>query len=569
MSNAKLVVRLLFLILLLAGAHILLTLNDKGEPLVSRTRLAAFSSAEVSGIVVERRGERPIVLAKKDAWRLESPFSALADEQAVMRVVDALTLDSIRSAHGEGELLKFGRTRSDYGMDDPSVRVTVSTAAGSSSVSFGKLTPVRDGVFAYIDGDPRMYVVGTNILAAVDSPAERFREAELFPSGVDGVDAFDVKRGQGSLLRFRLKDGVWTRSGVREGDPPEPASAVKVKDFLSALSLARAAGYVWPVGETNEPDIATTAMLGSRGLDADSSTAVTLHVGGSDRQVVFGKADEKGLVYALVQDGGAIVTVDGALADFARTGDFTDTRLFPFKAKDVTRVSLADGDVNYLLAREVGGAWRLDAPIAVAADQDSAAKLVEKLLSLRTEDRVADAAERGGPVVVVSLATNAPSETVSRDAILSSMDLADLRSRDIIGIDPADVKRLAVSSAGSERPDAVVFDRDLREWTVESSGRSGTVVPSAISDILAALSPLRAEKIVKLKMTSDDFVRYGLDKPRWTIAVDSFQKGALRRNIIIGERSHGGRFATLGASDAVFILSDSTLRRLASPMIAE
>lgn len=562
MSNAGIIRRLLVLMLILAGAHVLLFINGRGAPLVGRTKLVERAAGEVTGLKIERPGEPSVVLVKKDVWRLESPFPALADERAVLRTIDAVTQDSIRSAYSEGDLLKFGRTRTDYGFGEPQVKVTVSSPRGESSVSLASLTPVRDGVFAAADGDPRVYVVGTNVLAAADLPADAFREAALFPAGTQGVDSFELKRGKGSFLRFRLKDGAWTKSGAKDSDSAEPASAVKIREFLSALGAARASASVWPVGATNEPDIATSAMLASYGLDADSAVAVTLHGGGPDRQAVFGKAASGGLVYALVQDGGAIVTADGTLADFADKGDFTDTRLFPFEERDVSRVSVSDGNINCLLARNSDGVWRLDAPIAAAADSASAASLVSRLLSLRTTDR----AESG---LVVSLATNAPSETVSRGAVLSTMSLADLRSRDIISIDPAEVKRLAVSSAGMESPDVVVFDRDLREWTVESSGRSGTVVAPAVSDVLAALSPLRAEKVVKLKMTADDMASYGLDAPRWTIAVDSFQKGELRRNILIGESSHGGRFATLGASDAVFILSDATVRRLTMPILVQ
>jgi multidrug efflux system outer membrane protein len=45
--------------------------------------------------------------------------------------------------------------------------------------------------------------------------------------------------------------------------------------------------------------------------------------------------------------------------------------------------------------------------------------------------------------------------------------------------------------------------------------------------------------------------------------------GAVRRNVLIGDRTEGGRFATLGATDAVFVLSDETVARLTAALVKE
>ena len=184
------------------------------------------------------------------------------------------------------------------------------------------------------------------------------------------------------------------------------------------------------------------------------------------------------------------------------------------------------------------------------------------LASLKLSDRDPEG-------LVVSLTTNAPPVAVSRAAALAGHSLVDLRSRRILRIAPTDVKRLESASPNAEKPAVVVFDKDLRTWVVESSGRPGVPAAAAIDAALAALNPLEAEKVVTLKASVADLRRYGLEKPQTTIAVDSEGAGSLRRNILVGGKAQGGYFATVGSSDAVFIISNNVARRLLASFVAE
>jgi len=344
-----------------------------------------------------------------------------------------------------------------------------------------------------------------------------------------------------------------------------PASAGKVKALLAALESAAASGFVWPTGAAGEPETATSALLAGYGLDPESAVTVTVRCAdGADRQVSFGKESGGGLVYALVQNAGAVVTVDGALKDAASAGaaEFTDSRLFPFEEASVSRVSIADGDATYLLAKGEDGAWLLDAPVAAPTDAASVSKLLSRLFALRG----ADAAERG---VSVSMTTNAEPVVVSREAALGGIRLEDLRSREVVRVDPAAVKRVVVTRPESEKPTAVVYDKDRRAWNVESSETQGTVEASAVEGLVAALSPLVADSVVKLKVSAADLRGYGLDAPWLAVAVDQAKDAVVRRNILVGAAAPGGRYATLGAADAVFVIPDKAVEALSAPLVAE
>jgi len=113
---------------------------------------------------------------------------------------------------------------------------------------------------------------------------------------------------------------------------------------------------------------------------------------------------------------------------------------------------------------------------------------------------------------------------------------------------------------------SVVYDRDRRAWNVEASAfAKASVDEKAVAGLLAAVSPLTAEKISRLKVLPSDMKAFGLDTPRATVAIDI--EGALRRNILIGSPVDGGAFATLGAADAVFVISSQTEAALTAPIV--
>jgi hypothetical protein len=459
----------------------------------------------------------------------------------------------------DSELLKLGRERRDFGLDPTRLTVELLGEKVASRVSFGGRTPAGDGVYAALDGRASVYIVSTNVLGALDLPADGFRSRRLFPQD-DPVDAFDIRCGNKAFMRF-----VREAAGWRMAEPKQAAvSAERVEAFLDGLSAARAQTFVWPVGASNETTVAALSLLACFGLDPENAVSVALRAsGGRDRIVSFGKSASAGRVYALAQNGGAIVTVDAALRARveAESAAFIDARLFPCAAEQVATVLLADGDRRVLLAKDAAGAWRLDEPVAAPADAQAVDALLSRLLRLRTDDL--------DPACVrVSLATNVPPVAVARQSVFASVNLANLRSREVLRIDPLDVRRLVVTPANTSAV-SVVRAADRTVWTVENAQRSGGVDAAAVDRLLRALSPLKAVRVERLSARAGDLGAYGLEIPFCALAVDRRREDAVRRNILIGDKTDGGRFATLGASDAIFVLSDEIVDRLTSKLVRD
>ena len=561
MKNSRTILRLLAALALTALLHLLLSYRGGFDnALVQRTSLMDAQPESVTKVAISRAGAPAAVLVRTAAWRLVEPYSALVDGLAVMKMLDALATSDVQDAIDEQELLRLGRTREDFGLDKPRARVTVSWEGGTEDISIGSPTPSGDGAYAAIAGEPTVYVVASNVFASVDVPPSGFRRRALFPVGEESAQALDIKRGSGSFMRFVREGDMWKMVQPREA----AASSVKIRSLLAGVMSASATDFVWPTGAPGESATATSALLAGYGLDSESAVTVTVKCAdGMDRQISFGNEAKEGHVYALAQNASAVVTVAAALKDaaLAETSEFTDTRLFPIEADAVSRVSITDGETTYLLAKR-DSKWFLDAPVAAASDEEGVVALVKRLLDLK----MSDVADEG---VTVSMTTNIAPAVVSREA-LGGLRPESLRSREIMRVEPSALKRIVVTAGKDRKPTSVVYDRDRSAWNVESSSEQGLVSPEAVEALSAAINPLVADEIVKLKVSAADMRSYGLDDPRFTIAIDQFKDDAVRRNVLIGEAAPGGgRYATLGAADAVFVLPERAVGLLTAPLVAK
>jgi hypothetical protein len=375
----------------------------------------------------------------------------------------------------------------------------------------------------------------------------------------EAVSGFAVKTSSGGMVTFSREGESWKVDG-------DGAAVGKVRGFLSAMLSASARDFVWPTGLTNESKTASAALLSTYGLDPETAVTVTLTgVDGGSERISFGKAASEGNVYALVQHGGAIVTVEAGLKEQAMQGArmFTDDRLFQLEASAVSAFAVAEGDVSYSFSRGKNGEWLMETPVFAPADSERVDSVLDRLLTLSAADVSPSGLE-------VSFSSNAVPVKVSRDAVLGGLRMEDLRSKEILKIDPVTVKRIVMSTSDKNvKPVSVVYNRDLRSWNIEFSESGCEVKDDGVASVLSAINPLRAERIERLKVSASDLSTYGLESPRLTVAVDQDVEKSVRRNIMLGERVGAGCYATVGSSGSVFVISDETAGRISASIISE
>ena len=561
MRNAKSIIILLTIIAVAAALDYFVYFGKGPSSTSKRTTLVDFQS-EAASVRIERVGSPAVVLDRGlGGWRLTDPFASGADEQAVMKLVDVLTQTPVVEVISDSELLKLGRTRADFSLEEPVLTVTLTGMDKSvCRFMFGSATPTQDGVYASVEGVDAVFILGKPAFSFVDVRPDDLRQRSLLPLGGAWVTSFEIKREGIPLLEF-LRTGAGWNVGS------EKASSQKITEFIDDLTTASAVSFIWPVGSSNETDHVTSSLLAGYGLDPDSAVTVTLNdINGKSRRLSFGKEADDGNVYALVQNGNAIVTVPSKLRDFARQDPvmFTDSRLFPVEARSVNGFSVSSDGSLYSLVRDKDGKWGLESPVVAPADQEASDALLSLILSLSPADVVT---ENG---VAVSVLTNMSKVLVPRERILGKRTFEDLRSREMLQLDAPLVKRI-VSTVGGKTPKtaSVVYDRERRQWNLDTEADGVAVNVKGVESVLSVINPLAAVRIEKLAVVAADLDDYGLDTPFLTVAIDQDSDETIRRNILIGKKTRGGRFATIGSSDAIFVISDATVSRLSASLVGK
>lgn len=557
---------LLFLVGIAAvvAAHLMLDFDSDGSHRIVRGGALVADATQATGFEVSVPGKPPLLLAAADfgRWRIERPYADVADFGAVQRLADGLAFALPTDEMTDAELLRIGRTRADLRLEPPRATVKVALAGGASTlVAFGGTTPNGDGVYAAVEGRQLVCVVPTNVFAAVCADdLTAFRSREIVSVRPEDVESFDIKGGSAGFCRI-VRDGT----GWKIVDPETCLAAhSRVDEFLGALCGGKVAGYSWPVGASNETGSVTASLLAAYGIHSDSPVSVVLKCRtGSDCIVNFGRVDGDELAYACIRNGKAVVSVPASLLEMVRKGVdfFSDSRLFPVRREDLRAVKMDDSGVQYLISRTADGGWRLESPIAAPADAATVEAMLDRIVTMKRSD-----ADSQG--ILVSVATNSPPVSVSRAALLGTLRLDDLRSTDVLQLDERKVKRLVVSDASGKSVSAL-YDPDHRSWMAEGGELDGTIDPEAVKRVLGALASLKADRVVRLRVTAAELGVYGLDTPFMRIAVDQTDTDSVRRNLLVGDVTDGGRYATLGASDAVVVIPSEVVTALTVPIFRE
>lgn len=560
MSNSRYILYLSIAIVLSIAVHILLDLSSDLSPAEVFKVTVLRPESKIKAIKINNYDKLAVSLAKtENTWTVVEPMPGKADEREVLKLLDALMIVPFVESISDSELLRLGRTAKDFDLETPRLSVVCTLDNGEKELCFGSNTPSGDGVYAELKGEPLVYVLNHDVYELFARKADKFRAHRLMVETPDHVRMLEIKLGSVSLGSFSKKGDLWLfDNGMK-------TSNAKVLELVSTICHLEAKDFVWPVDTASSMAEIPQSVLSGYGLDGDGT--IKIAIGGNDgRETRFaiGKETSDGKVYALTDFGRSIVTIDGEIkAKLLSTSEtLVDNRIFPYEIDQITSVRLRDNDEEYLLKKGVDRVWRFESPISAEIDAANMTTFLTALTSFTHEEAVS-----GG----VEVAVNEEGEfaELSKEILFKNGGLEDLRSREIIKVSPDAIKRIVVDGAAVDIPMSVVYDPSRRLWSAERPAGGAIVNEESIKSILGIFESLVAGKVVKLHPEPQDLRDYGMEDPYLIVSIDRSQFDVPRKNLLIGNETEGGRYATIGVSDAIFILPTSILERLKYDIISD
>jgi len=532
MSNRSVILKLLLGIFVVSAALWGLKIRSDAVATVNtRTSLISIDPSSVIEVDVASSSYTVSVVraSSPSRWLVKMPEGeASADPAAVMKLLDSLAFSPVGDVLAFDELRQLSLAPADFGLSPPvvSVGLVLSGKRKKTGVSLGLKSPSGAEVYAMAQGAMSVFTVPASVMASVPETSDGFRPLRLLQFDPSLATAVDVRVPDSAFVKLIRTAGSWR---LKSSDSA-PALPSAVSALLGAVAEAKIQSYVasgFPI---------PLSKLATYGIDPEKSLLVTVYGPGESSQIVFGNPVDDS-VYALVQDGSAVVKVPAALKEACSVppNSFRDTRLFPMAATQVDSFTVSSSNGVCILRRN-GDKWALESPVVAPADQERVTAFIQRMLSLDSS-ATSSVPEGAVTVKIGGVSAALPSSLPSAET------LAAFHTRAVLALGASEIAKVTVS--GADAP------------TVMWPAVAGEPIPGAVAEALANLT---AVSVVNLSASPDELDGFGLAKPYRTIAIDLKSSDSIRKNILVGKAlPDGSRYAMLSGATTVFTLSPSAL----------
>ncbi len=596
---------ILCLIILLAGRENrrFLVAPDK-----TSTYLVTEVLDDVRSVVIEHSGTRIEVQREGSRWRMTAPIEATVDNSMMKRLIKEFGSATISDALDFDEIDGRGLSINDYGLHPARSRVIFSLARHELSFLFGKKTASGTNVYLRKDNLNKVLVVSRTLYDAIPTGVDELRSRRLIECDRNLVSTVTVRRPGHPFIKLILKEGSW----VMEEPVCARASQEKVHDFIEKLSAARVTEFIWPslsnVMDVAEYELALKTRKALYGLDDDTGTTITIQTldGSGDVALVIGRGvgNNGDAIHVLLDNGRAIGKITGSIAHLidVTAVSFRSMRIFDALPAPVKRLDIVVDTEAFVLSH-TNQLWQIDSPVSEPADQQFVQRTIDTLLSMKAEQirshahedeasaRKADAGyvalSVGDQTIVASIKktdyrgelyefefADKPevyyvAESNMPPALIDSAALLDFRDKTILAIPEQAVQRVTLRRF-NETFFTAEFIEDSGSWHLGAGDFQGRVNQQAFSRLLALLTDLKADRVVKVGFETPDLEYYGFATPWLEVTLDLNLDDAIRRSLLVG-RSDGNnlRYVMARGDQSIFLVEEQKLALFTSSLTVQ
>ena len=394
--------------------------------LESRRRVLGPESAAIDSLTRTSRTGAALKLERRgEAWWLTQPYEWPANPNAVTRIINELQFLEHDTSFAVADLAKSGQSLADYGLSDPAITLTFTSAGKSYTLKIGDDTKIGNRLYVLSADGARIHVVGRSLADSVGLALDEVRADSIFTVPVFEVRSLNLQAAAPSNLKVRLRRDSSSRWAF---EAPILARANKsgVEVTINALNALTAKKFLDPRDADpertglNSPLLRVTLegnarretlLLGhtlgapttpareglpgnpaERGV-AGTNTGPAAAGNGADYAEYYAKIEDKAVVFTVV--------VPVPLVEVLRSAQeaLRDAHVLDFETGSVTALTLtAPGQPEVTLQRLEAGAgataaaWQVvvriagQAPLTTTADTAMVTELLQKLQLLSAHD---------------------------------------------------------------------------------------------------------------------------------------------------------------------------------------
>jgi Domain of unknown function (DUF4340) len=335
-------------------------------------KILTLKEADISKFDLKKNGTEQVGGERNSAgqWQITSPMPLPADQSAVSSL-----LGTFSSFNSERLVEEKANNLAPYGLDAPKLEVALTERDNKTQrLLLGDNTPAGNGIYAKLDGDPRVFTIPGYDKTSIDKSANDLRDKRLVTVNPDKISQVDLVAKKQEMAFGRNKD-EWQIVKPK----PLRADGTQVDELVRAVTDAK---IELPPSGTPGPD--TQGSNDQKKMAAAFASAtpvavakVTAESGTQELQVRKSKDD----YYAKSSAVEGIYKVPSTLGQALDKNleDFRNKKLFDFGSDDPNKIEIHDGSKASFLTRS-GEDWWSDS--AKKMDAGSVQDLIDKIRDL-------------------------------------------------------------------------------------------------------------------------------------------------------------------------------------------
>jgi Domain of unknown function (DUF4340) len=328
-------------------------------------KILALKQDDIDGLAIEKKDAAEIVMKKEgNGWRITAPQAFAADQSAVSGIISTMAaLDSQRLVEDKAADLN------QYGLSQPSLAIRLSEKNNKTrQLLIGDATPTGNGVYAKLDGDPRVFTIASFNKSSVDKGLSDLRDKRLITAIADKISRIDLVTKHETLEFGRDKD-QWQILKPK----PMRGDGSRVDDLVRGITDAR-----MDLTAANDPKKNVAAFASASPV---ASVKVTTESGIQELQVRKLKDDY--YAKSTIVDG--VYKVSSSLGQQLdkKLEDFRNKKLFDFGSADPNKIEIRNGTKTYFFTHSGDDWWSAEGK---KLDTEGIEQLVAKLRDLQASE---------------------------------------------------------------------------------------------------------------------------------------------------------------------------------------
>ncbi len=344
-------------------------------------KLSTIAEPDVQRFEIRRKDAPPVVAERvPDGWKVTSPVALRADTAGANGVVNSVTgLAWDRLVEDKATDL------AQYGLAQPALQVEIDGKGGKKqTLLIGDETPISGSFYAKLEGDPRVFTVGSFVKTSVDKSARDLRDQRLLTFNDEKLSRIELTAKNQSLELGKDAHGDWQilkPSSIR-------ADGGAVEEVRRRLRDAKIDTSATEEDEKKAPAefAAATKVATARVTDPSGTQQLEIRKKGD---VYYAKSSAVDGVFKVASD--TAQGLDKGLEDLR------NKKVFDFGFNELNKVQVTGPSASYLIEKS-GDSWKAGGK---PMDSTSVQVLIDKLRDLAAT--AFPAAGFGTPSVTVSV----------------------------------------------------------------------------------------------------------------------------------------------------------------------